>query len=958
LLTSNNEEVSGWWLMYQQGADNIAIGKIEGAIKKVSALGNVLVALTDVGMRYWLWNEGKYKPYNFEDVKDLGVQFGLEGKGDSKYIGSVGTVPLSLISDEAELITEKQCVPYNHARIGECIFTSADFIPCVLENGKTYRIEVFSSVGEYKGKTLYPFEKYHYAEQAWHGGTQREEITFHYSCRVYVGYQPSTSRTPIAIGEDINKGGDSFSRLVFTFNGAIPEGQEQSFGIYMECADESEFTIHVEEVNAVTSEQRVIDPNDTTALNIITGGVNKVLSDAKEQGKFLQPFFARVAIELIDGTYICPSAPTLLVPSDGVEPMLKVLGPNTSVNIYASYIESVLKYRVLNNIDRLRGMSEIVKGIVIAITTPLSLYKQNVNENDIRNNFRLSEKSDYGDNWMSYLISGKVKRNEIGDGSPTDYTWRIKLPQNEISQLVSEIDNFYIVERIPLEDIVTDTWKDVKINNGVLSSLTTQPRLTGNVITLDKYIPEVMYVYNNRLTIGNVKLEKFEGYSPALMNGSTSADIWQGDVVEVKSRVLLNINGKSAWTNWKVDHFYYENVPHLWFYYPHSGAKKAEIYIDAYPEGTHYCMHWEVDLTEHPHLNGAYAFMNFNDIKSNFRYITKDEYDAVVVSDADPLLYPNELMQSRVDNPFVLDGELSSFIGHGEIRALTSATKPVSQGQAGVAPINVFTSDGVWSVGVSKEGKMETVQASDREVILEGVEPLQTDDVVIFATNNGLRLLNGNEVTDISAVLDGYDEVNGLKNMLSQISEFEDFYGSSVVQSNTQQSFVDILPGCKMLWDGANKLVRVFSEGGCYVMDMVSGEWSRSTEDMPLAVVAGFPYSIVQVEDKLMQYEKLKDNKELREGVAIVRETAFGSPMYMKMLNDIRTIKKWHGVNGCVLRIVVFVSNDRVTWYRLRSLNAQSWKWYRVAIYSKMTDVDAVEGVICRTEERRGKKLR
>jgi hypothetical protein len=50
-----------------------------GTLRKVSAVGNTLVLLTDEGLRYYLWSEGRYK-YIGDKLPELGIQFSLEKK--------------------------------------------------------------------------------------------------------------------------------------------------------------------------------------------------------------------------------------------------------------------------------------------------------------------------------------------------------------------------------------------------------------------------------------------------------------------------------------------------------------------------------------------------------------------------------------------------------------------------------------------------------------------------------------------------------------------------------------------------------------------------------------------------------------------------------------------------------------------------------------------------------------
>jgi hypothetical protein len=84
-----------------------------------------------------------------------------------------------------------------------------------------------------------------------------------------------------------------------------------------------------------------------------------------------------------------------------------------------------------------------------------------------------------------------------------------------------------------------------------------------------------------------------------------------------------------------------------------------------------------------------------------------------------------------------------------------------------------------------------------------------------------------------------------------------------------------------------------------------------------------------------------------------------GEPFAMKKLHDMKLhYTKHNKEKGTFVKMVVYVSNDGVNWYVLPSLRKRSFKYYRVALITKMTDNDALSGMIMRYEVERTNNIR
>lgn len=684
-----------------------------------------------------------------------------------------------------------------------------------------------------------------------------------------------------------------------------------------------------------------------------------------------------------------------------------------------------LEYRIMsdeNSVRSLLSYKEIIKEIVIAVSAPIYTYDTAAifDENKplpfgIEHvEYGMSKDVDYsisapeGSNY-SRKMSIWERTAELTDRNGAlhgDYIC-LKLPsltKEEIEKNVKNSSNFYVIKSISIDDIVSNynalTFIPVNIENGTLDGLLGRERITDNSITLHRYIPDTLIAYNSRLLLGGLHEAKYKGYNAGILSSNMYSEaIWTYlNITNPSDRAITTYQDENS--NYIMNVHYgtiieysADNSTHKqyrpidlnevnvgingirWFYYPSSQAKKVTIY--RYRKGT--TINWRnqaedvhdlarvtLDLKEHPMLDGAYWFDNFNEVlfnehidvatDANGNIIDSQSYDSDTrkmlgyepITD-DIVVHSNKIIQTEVINPLTLDINSAEYIGNGKIMAIAPNTTALSQGQFGQHPVMCFTSEGMYALAIDGEGKIANKQPYSRDVIKDNTVPLLTDSSIIFATDSGLKMMSSRGIEDISSQMFGARENFPLGGILAE-------YSSIIPDDNV--SFVSVLDGCKMMYDSVNKLIHVYSSrlsGVHYVMSLVSGEWSQMEGGTPNSVVVGYPYSIMQIAGSLYEYKETDDTTTTRKGLLLTREISFDNPFAMKMLHWIRLIRKSVS-NDC--KIAVFVSNDRDNWMRLRSLKSHSYKWYRIAVFTQMTDVDAIEGIVCGVEARRVNKIR
>ncbi|MDR1339586.1 MAG: hypothetical protein LBK58_06005 [Prevotellaceae bacterium] len=120
---------------------------------------------------------------------------------------------------------------------------------------------------------------------------------------------------------------------------------------------------------------------------------------------------------------------------------------------------------------------------------------------------------------------------------------------------------------------------------------------------------------------------------------------------------------------------------------------------------------------------------------------------------------PNILKVSEENNPFIISNSKTYKVGGGEIFKLHVNTKAVSSGQFGEYPLIALCSDGRWALGLgSGEVDYSSIKPLSRDVYKKGEnnDPMaQLDDAVVFATERGLLISSGEEVQELSQLIEG-----------------------------------------------------------------------------------------------------------------------------------------------------------------------------------------------------------
>lgn len=496
--------------------------------------------------------------------------------------------------------------------------------------------------------------------------------------------------------------------------------------------------------------------------------------------------------------------------------------------------------------------------------------------------------------------------------------------------------------------IRTTDWIPVPETDKTLSTIENQKTMPLEYFSNADIIPQKVFTYNGRANYYNIYRTMFKGYSRFFEWVS------QLDNVLYTYRIYVRIKTDTGQERVVMREFSTRSQIGTYFYYPDPGAYEAVIekYKNVMKVGD-----LTLKLIEHPTLNGAYYFAGFPvnsdgsaDVNARVNYNLNLFSLGIEVNDA-PTYYSNKIYTSEVDNPFSIGVENINTIGTGDILAVSTATKALSQGQFGQFPLYVFCSDGIYTMQVGDTGTFSSIHPVSRDVCNNPASVTQLDSAVVFTTGKGLMLLEGSTVTLISEKMDGQNTDETMYNVQAGLEEL--FVTDTV-------PFTSMLKTCILSYDYPHGLLHIFpADGGGkhHVLSLSTGEFSSYVGYDIKAARPAYPHNIIQIGNRLHTFDRLDDPATIRRGMLLTRPISFGNPMALKVLADLRMLYNCTS-EQTKCRIAVWVSNDLLHWFRMKSLRAGSYKWYRFAIFTGMTDNDALVGLTAMTEERRSHKLR
>lgn len=607
--------------------------------------------------------------------------------------------------------------------------------------------------------------------------------------------------------------------------------------------------------------------------------IDRFTNDVAAEGKFCQPFFARYAVKLFDGSHAWVSPPVLLMA--GNTPMVRreYIGPHMDTDgkpmADGSYFirQSLemttcrLAYKCLEDCSaEWDKWEQIVETLDIYITPPMPTYDTGAEAVT----GLIPEHQAYPNSWWPYayqepypqdaqpprlagIWASSVSENpqpQFQTPAEDRFVWGLK--HSDPRNALDELGIFYKIAEIPLKSLhqgwnVLEKDYDFVNSSKDLRLLTTMRRLDEETVP-GTYSGDVTALYNSRFVIANPTFFPMESLPMAVVATPCSRQQnHEQDEDNVRVRVFSRKNSKTVVSEMRGTDCM--QFPMLWRRRA-SGAVTPNLPLFlAHPDPDTYLM--EVEYTARDiqsgedtrcrlgvrltpmQTTGCACWMNPRLETLTDTIDGKDHGDLLPENAVQSVSLGNRIMFSEAENPFVFRHSGYITAGAGRIMAVEASVRAVSSGQFGQYPLFAFSSDGIWAIGISDKGEPTEATAVSRAVLRDRNALCVTEQEIAAVTDSGILLVSGSHAECISDKLD--------RKGAPPISS--DFLNRELV-SRMPPDYRDSLLKGKLGYEPHKRRLFLVRDGSpdALVLDMESGNWGvQRFLDPPRHCVCSWP---------------------------------------------------------------------------------------------------------------------
>lgn len=589
-----------------------------------------------------------------------------------------------------------------------------------------------------------------------------------------------------------------------------------------------------------------LEESENNVTNAINGSLLKLYDKAKKNGKFTFPVLARFAYRLYDGSYVYQSAPihvesgTALFDNTYFGAMRVTVSPHvdsgklTGIKFNSFCSNFTLKMKVTYyDQSAINSWKDIITGIDVFVSPQFET---------IDFNGKISE--------VKKLTGTNIQLD-------LNFYKRNKLNVNEEDQSL-----FY--------KVFTADLKDGEYDIPALDDVSGKDTLPDDEFSHNTLIPEIMYSYNGRLHLANIKTKLFSGhninqfiYRQMLFNG-VPCPLMPIEMGYTEVHIKTESGIAKVYRTHSNEGNAYGISPYL--SYPDSRAFKMIICFSQ--SGTYYRK--EFDLKPSSVLNLAYH-------KSDSIYKLSDFTAGYVapVSENNIEVSQSKIKVSEISNPFYFPAKNTYTAGNGDILALCSNTAAISQGQFGQYPLYVFTDEGVYAMQVGTNVVYSSASPVSRDVCInKKVTPI--DSAVVFATDSGLMAISGSTTQMLSENIDGYlpsavsdpviQKILAIPKLSASTTEFKYYLENAEIGYNYQEKEIVI----------SNKEYNY-----SYVYNLASRQWSKLSLNIT-SFLNSYPKCLAVVNNTAI-FDIHNGHRTINDIALITRPIKFGSMTHKRI---------------------------------------------------------------------------
>jgi hypothetical protein len=677
------------------------------------------------------------------------------------------------------------------------------------------------------------------------------------------------------------------------------------------------------------------------------------------EGKFMYPFFVRYAIRLFDGTYCRHSNPILMLPSTNISPFasfsresrnttMRDRTYDTQIGAFVSDLFATVE-EVSSNLS---DWSSIISGVDIFVSKQIYTYDQNgqtFGDATLGGSKFIGKYNGISTIWDAYSLMASKNTIEKKDQHYLERWWIPTKGKDAVYEEITNTSNFYKISSLDLSDIVSG--RSIQIS-GEISSIETREDMQDDYMTHDVFVPKYTYVFNGRLNISNIERKVFSGFqihNMVPMVKSSPTDGFGYGLQFGYYDVYVHIHSSDGQGDIVVRSGTgdYGSIYGGYFYYPDPDAYKMVIVNNTSD------VYAEIPLSEHPLLNGSYAFIGFSALEFSSGTYSSTARTTESVT--------NKLFTSEVNNIFHFPLEGINTIGSGDIIGMAAMTRPISTGQAGEVPFIVFCTDGNYALQVSNEGLYERVYPVQEDIVLghDKITPMENSIAVI--TKKGFMITDAGEMAKMAASMDGATtDISFLESALEEAVDFK----SLINDSRDTASFLSYLESSRMAYDYSSNRMIIYNPDKTYsyVYSFENGTVSKMSMNGKkiVASVIDYPDTIIQDEDgslySLYEKEDINERTDRRFGFALTRPLKLDNPVVYKAIYQILNLKNCEG--DSYVKYALYGSMEGNIYTHVRSLRGRSFLYYRIAFFSNLLPKEGFTGTIISFDYRLSHKLR
>ena len=723
----------------------------------------------------------------------------------------------------------------------------------------------------------------------------------------------------------------------FMMSGAVEHQSSQS------CTFLETTTVSTSSGNRIRV--HIVNGEQETYNNAVIGLYSKNLKAIKDGKMFAEPFFACSAIEMYDGSYIMQTSPQLLFPAVRTN-TAAVFGSALTLSTYASFLLFKASYDYTK-------LKDIIKDVVIFVTDGTNLYDTEVDQRprdcfETDGTFKTYWDSVRGD---STTVKSIYEHEEFTSPTAAYFLPLKAYTDTQIRNNIKGNGIFYKLASLGIQrNDNAFKYAQAIIEPHIVQNLTSQQRLPLDFYSRCSLGAAVVKAYNNRLHLAEIErgFTDIDTYLIPYEDAGASA---------VTKTVKVNISTPSGWV-YVGKTFVTKQKTDYYFYYPDPRARQVII------DGVKY------ELEEHPTLNGAFMLNALPTALGTSPSSTSTESIDSVRATTEYI--PSQIYVSEVNNPFTFPPANVVQLQAGKILAMASLTQALSQGQFGQFPLVAFADNGLWSLQVGGTGVYTAAHPMSREVMIDGMTPIETDRAVFFSSKKGLMVVTGSDVRCVS------EQLNGMST-----EPFANFLKNAFIAYDYRDSLL-------WIFDGHKEGGVIVGSRFCYVYSIKSGTFGRFDfgAQVVTTTVNNYPDYLLQAGQKV--YSLLcrpNINEDYASGTYPRQYTATMKTRPMKLENalalksimQIRHILQFTPYTATEtsedpethetvttditqkgsMTLQIFASNNLDHWAELHSLRGTPWKYYKFVFnFSNLIATDRFAGTVLVTQERRTNKLR